>query len=175
MMDKDLKQDVLKDEELKVTTEEDLDLEKEASEDEEKLNAEIDSLKNQLVRLQADFTNYRNRSKKIELESVGIGIEKMAESLFPVIDNFEIALSHIEDPSTKEGVQMIYNQIIEALKSQGIELMETKDVDFDPNLHYAVMMEEVDGVENGKIIETLKTGFVKDEKVLRPAMVKVSK
>ena len=113
--------------------------------------------------------------KKIELESVGIGIEKMADALFPVIDNFEIALSHIEDPSTKEGVQMIYNQIIEALKSQGIELMETKDADFNPNLHYAVMMEEVEGVESGKIIETLKTGFIKDEKVLRPAMVKVSK
>ena len=64
-MDKDLKQDVLKDEELKEMSVEDLDLEKEASEDEEKLNSEIDSLKNQLVRLQADFTNYRNRSKKI--------------------------------------------------------------------------------------------------------------
>lgn len=160
------------------------DLEKDLNESEknenynvnnEKNSDEINSLKNQLVRLQADFTNFKNRSKKIEADSIGIGIEKMAEGLFPVIDNFQIAISHMDDPGIKEGVEMIYNQILDSFKAEGIEIMNTVDAQFDPNLHYAVMMEEVEGVENGKILETIKAGFIRGEKVLRPAMVKVSK
>lgn len=149
--------------------------EKVNTENNEIISDEIVSLKNQLVRLQADFTNFKNRSKKIEADSIGIGIEKMAEGLFPVIDNFQIAISHMDDTGIREGVEMIYNQILDSFKAEGIEMMNTFDAQFDPNLHYAVMMEEVEGVENGKILETIKAGFIRGEKVLRPAMVKVSK
>lgn len=150
-------------------------VEENTTDNNENISDEINSLKNQLIRLQADFTNFKNRSKKIEADSIGIGIEKMAEGLFPVIDNFQIAISHMDDPGIKEGVEMIYNQILDSFKAEGIEVMNTKDANFDPNLHYAVFMEEVDGVESGKILETIKTGFIRGEKVLRPAMVKVSK
>ena len=63
----------------------------------DELTTEIDSLKTQLIRLQADFTNFKKRAQKREHDSVNLGVEKFAEVLFPVIDNFDIALSHIED------------------------------------------------------------------------------
>lgn len=139
------------------------------------LSGEIDSLKTQLIRLQADFTNFKKRAQKREQDSVNLGVEKFAEVLFPVVDNFDIALSHIEDKNIYDGVKMIYDQVIEAFRNVDINVMESDGAVFDPNLHYAVMMEEKDGVESGIITETLKKGFTLGDKVIRPAMVKVSK
>lgn len=139
------------------------------------LSGEIDSLKTQLIRLQADFTNFKKRAQKRERDSVNLGVEKFAEVLFPVIDNFDIALSHIEDKNIYDGVKMIYDQVIEAFRNVDINVMESDGAVFDPNLHYAVMMEEKDGVQSGIITETLKKGFTLGDKVIRPAMVKVSK
>lgn len=139
------------------------------------LSGEIDSLKTQLIRLQADFTNFKKRAQKREQDSVNLGVEKFAEVLFPVVDNFDIALSHIEDKNIYDGVKMIYDQVIEAFRNVDINVMESDGAVFDPNLHYAVMMEEKDGVESGIITETLKKGFMLGDKVIRPAMVKVSK
>lgn len=141
----------------------------------DELTTEIDSLKTQLIRLQADFTNFKKRAQKRENDSVNLGVEKFAEVLFPVIDNFDIALSHIEDKNIYDGVKMIYDQVIEAFKNVDINVMESDGAVFDPNLHYAVMMEEKDGVQSGIITETLKKGFMLGDKVIRPAMVKVSK
>lgn len=141
----------------------------------DELTTEIDSLKTQLIRLQADFTNFKKRAQKREYDSVNLGVEKFAEVLFPVIDNFDIALSHIEDKNIYDGVKMIYDQVIEAFKNVDINVMESDGAVFDPNLHYAVMMEEKDGVQSGIITETLKKGFMLGDKVIRPAMVKVSK
>lgn len=141
----------------------------------DELTTEIDSLKTQLIRLQADFTNFKKRAQKREHDSVNLGVEKFAEVLFPVIDNFDIALSHIEDKNIYDGVKMIYDQVIEAFKNVDINVMESDGAVFDPNLHYAVMMEEKDGVKSGIITETLKKGFMLGDKVIRPAMVKVSK
>lgn len=139
------------------------------------LSGEIDSLKTQLIRLQADFTNFKKRAQKREQDSVNLGVEKFAEVLFPVVDNFDIALSHIEDKNIYDGVKMIYDQVIETFRNVDINVMESDGAVFDPNLHYAVMMEEKDGVESGIITETLKKGFMLGDKVIRPAMVKVSK
>lgn len=139
------------------------------------LNSEIESLKSQLIRLQADFNNFKKRSIKRESESVSLGVTKLAETLFPVIDNFDIALSHIDDENIFNGVKMIYDQLIDALKAENIEMMKTEKEQFDPNLHYAVMMEEKEGYKSGEITETLKKGFMYGDKVIRPAMVKVSK
>ena len=141
----------------------------------DELTTEIDSLKTQLIRLQADFTNFKKRAQKREHDSANLGVEKFAEVLFPVIDNFDIALSHIEDKNIYDGVKMIYDQVIEAFKNVDINVMESDGAVFDPNLHYAVMMEEKDGVQSGIITETLKKGFMLGDKVIRPAMVKVSK
>lgn len=148
---------------------------KEESTQADDLSGEIESLKGQLIRLQADFNNFKKRSMKRESESVGLGVAKLAETLFPVIDNFDIALSHIDDENIFNGVKMIYDQLIEALKSENIEMMNTDKEQFDPNLHYAVMMEEKEGYKSGEITETLKKGFMFGDKVIRPAMVKVSK
>lgn len=167
---KDLKEDLkeeLLDEEIKAH-----ESKCETSDD---LQLEIDSLKNQLIRLQADFTNFKNRSKKSEADSVSIGVEKMAEAIFPVVDNFEIALSHMGESGDKEGVNMIYNQLLEALASQGIMRMDSDGALFDLNMHYAIMMEEGTDTEPNHISETIKAGYTRGEKVLRPAMVKVAK
>ncbi|MDO5716556.1 MAG: nucleotide exchange factor GrpE [Tissierellia bacterium] len=136
---------------------------------------ETESLRNQLIRLQADFTNFRTRARKAEAESVGLGVEKMAEELFPILDNFEIALSHIDDQKVHEGMKMIYDQLLEALHSKDIIPMDSDGAEFDPNKHYAVWVEEVEGEPSGLVIETIKRGYMRGEKVLQPAMVKVSK
>lgn len=175
MCKENLDNDNVKDENLE---EKDIDLEdsaKEESTQSDDVNGEIESLKGQLIRLQADFNNFKKRSMKRESESVSLGVTKLAETLFPVIDNFDIALSHIDDENIYDGVKMIYDQLIEALKSENIVLMKTEKEQFDPNLHYAVMMEEKEGYKSGEITETLKKGFMFGEKVIRPAMVKVCK
>lgn len=143
--------------------------------DESDVKDDLESLKSQFVRLQADFANYKKRTDKAMQDSVSLGVEKMAESLFPVIDNFNIALESIEDKNIYNGVEMIYNQLIDALLQNQIFEMKCDGEVFDPNKHYAVMTEEKDNIESGVVIETLKIGFTHGDKVIRPAMVKVSK
>lgn len=143
--------------------------------DECNVKDDLESMKSQFVRLQADFANYKKRTDKAMQDSVSLGVEKMAESLFPVIDNFNIALDSIKDENIYNGMEMIYNQLIDALLQNQIFEMKCDGEVFDPNKHYAVMTEEKDNSESGVVIETLKTGFTHGDKVIRPAMVKVSK
>ena len=69
---------------------------------------------------------------------------------------------------------MTYNQLIAALKNEGVEVIDCKDKPFDPNFHQAIMQEKKDGVESGIVIEVLQKGYVLKDRILRPAMVKVS-
>lgn len=135
---------------------------------------EVDSLRNQLIRLQADFQNFRTRARKSEAEGVSLGVEKLAEAIYPILDEFEIALRHIEDPSSREGVEMIRDHLEEALRKNGIQCFDPSGELFDPNRHFAVLVEKREGIDQGIIIETLKKGYARGEKVLQPAMVKVS-
>ncbi|MGL6106579.1 nucleotide exchange factor GrpE [Romboutsia sp.] len=143
---------------------------------EKKLQEEFDSLNDQYKRLQADYSNHRRRTQE-EKESIGIfANEKILNDLIPVIDNMERALDACEDKENSmfQGIDLVYKQLQSTLSKFGVEEIEAKGCEFDPNLHMAVMQDSVDGVEPNHVVEVLQKGYKLGIKVLRPSMVKVS-
>ncbi len=140
------------------------------------LEEEKSSLLYQVQRLQADFTNYRKRvSKEKEALNTDIKSELIGE-LFPIIDNFERALvSHDGSDDFYKGVEMIYRQLTSFLEKQGIEVIPAVGEHFDHNFHEAVLQVEDEEHESGIIIEELQKGYILNERVIRPSMVKVAK
>ena len=141
---------------------------------ENKVNSEIEELKNQLLRLQADFVNYKNRTEREKSNSIILANEGLILKLLPVLDNFNRAFAHVnlEDDAVK-GFVMIKDQFESILKSEMVEEIESDGATFDPNLHNAVMTESKEGVESGIVIETFEKGYKIKDKVIRPSMVKV--
>lgn len=142
---------------------------------ENKFNSEIEELKNQLLRLQADFVNYKNRTEREKSNSIILANEGLILKLLPVLDNFNRAFAHVnlEDDAVK-GFVMIKDQFESILKSEMVEEIESDGATFDPNLHNAVMTESKEGVESGIVLETFEKGYKIKDKVIRPSMVKVS-
>jgi len=140
------------------------------------LEEEKDNYYNKLQRLQADFVNYRNRTKR-EKESIALEAKiEIVNEILPVIDNFERALSaEGEENDLRTGVEMIYKQLLSNLKSQGLEKISTVGEEFDHKYHEAIMQVEECEEESGTIVEEMQRGYVIEGKVIRPAMVKVAK
>jgi molecular chaperone GrpE len=140
---------------------------------------EIDNLKDSLQRLQADFNNYRRRVEKEKSDISTFANEKIVLELLPVIDNMERALqSSLEEEKESgiyKGVELVLKQLVDTLNKFGVEEIKAEDSDFDPNYHYAVAQEEVEGIDSNKVIEVFQKGYKLSSKVIRPAMVKVSK
>lgn len=128
------------------------------------------------LRLQAEFMNYKKRVEKEKSDIYKNASVKLITNLLPVLDDFDRALAHAEDANTfMDGMKLIVRRFEDCLKKEGLEVIETLNIDFDPNYHHAVMMEETDGVESGKIFEEIQKGYKVNGKVIRPAMVKVAK
>jgi molecular chaperone GrpE len=121
-----------------------------------------------LARQQADFDNFRKRMEKEKQEIVSNANANLISELLPTLDHFELALKHNKDP----GVQMIYDEMNEILKNNGVKIISTKGV-FNPRLHEAVV--SVDGKENGVILEELQKGYLINERLLRASKVKISR
>lgn len=139
-------------------------------------NPEDESLRTSLARLQADFQNYRTRTEKEKSDIYAYASEKLIIKLLPVIDNLERAMaSEKEHDSFYEGVDMIRNELMKVLEDEGLERYDGVGEKFDPNFHQAIFMEESDEVESEHIIEAFQVGYKLKDKVIRPAMVKVSK
>ena len=167
------------DDEIKEETTEEVeekDLEQNSSDEvEEKLNSEIEELKNQLLRLQADFVNYKNRTEREKSNSIILANEGLILKLLPVLDNFNRAFTHVNlEDEAITGFVMIKEQFEAILKSEMVEEIESDGAVFDPNLHNAVMTESKDGVDSGIVLETFEKGYKIKDKVIRPSMVKVS-
>ncbi|SFA70138.1 molecular chaperone GrpE [Lentibacillus halodurans] len=153
--------------------------------EENPLQAELDQLKQEkddmyqrLLRVQAEFDNFKKRSQKEKEADRKYKAEEIVKELLPAIDNFERALQVEVTDETKsfvEGVTMVYNQIKEALKSQGVEEIESVGKPFDPNIHHAVMQVEDEEAEADTVTEELQKGYYLKDRVIRPAMVKVNK
>lgn len=134
------------------------------------------SLKMQLVRLQADFQNYRKRVERDKEVTVRYANEKLLTQLLEVVDNFERALaSEKEHDQFYQGMELIHQQFVTLLTNNGLEELDSNGAVFDPNLHQAVMAEESAEVESGHVTATLQKGYRLNGKVIRPAMVKVAK
>jgi molecular chaperone GrpE len=139
------------------------------------MDAEIDDLLSRLQRLQADFVNYRKRSKREKAEMTVKGKIELCSNLLPVIDNFERALTAEDDENDfYKGVEMIYNQLLKTFAEQGIEEIIAQDGEFNPEYHEAIMRVESNEFEEGTVTEVVQKGFILEDKVIRPAMVKVA-
>ncbi len=144
----------------------------------EELTAERDELKDRLLRLQAEFDNYKKRTQKEKLAEREYKSMDLASEIIPVLDNFERALqveSTEENKGLIEGITMVYEQLLKALEKEDIKPMTVLNEVFDPNLHHAVMQTEEEDVEENIITEELQKGYLIKDKVIRPAMVKVNK
>lgn len=143
------------------------------------LSAEITSGKEKYIRLQADFDNYRKRSEKERLTARSDAKGEVMESLLPMVDSFERAKQQIKPETEKEkkidtSYQGIYKQFVEIMRSLQVAVVPTVGKPFDPSLHEAIAREESQEFKEGIIIQEFCRGFLLGDRLLRPAMVKVS-
>lgn len=149
---------------------------KAVSEEQDGVSSEINDLQTKLVRLQADFQNYKKRVEKEKDDLVSIGVVSIANEILPVIDNFERALEHEGDSASfKEGMELIYEGLKNALKAKGIVELKALGEDFNPDFHQAVSMGHNDEYKENQVIEVLLKGYEYNGKVIRHAMVIVNK
>lgn len=139
------------------------------SEEELQLKELTDSVK----RIQAEFINYKRRTEQEKEMLSSLANERIILDLLLVLDNFQRGLDAIEEKegSLYEGMTLIYKQLLSTLEKNGVQEIDTT-IEFNPNFHHAVMQEE--GEESGKILEVFQKGYLLKDKVIRPAMVKVS-
>ncbi len=142
-----------------------------------KLQAEKQELLNTLVRLQADFENYRKRVERERHEERHRSIAAFIEHLLPVLDAFDRALAAHGDAAYEEhrkGFELIYRRLWDSLSKQGLKRIEAQGKPFDPHYHHAI--ERVASQEHPEdtVTEELQAGYTFHGKVLRPAMVRVA-
>lgn len=144
----------------------------------DKLEEELKQSEDKYLRLYAEFENFKRRkNKEIETNNV-YKSQKVITEILPSLDNLERALQVESDneeiKSLLKGVEMVYEGLLNVLKSEGVELIETENAQFDPNYHHAVMQEEDSEKESGAILDTFQKGYKLKDRVIRPAMVKVN-
>ena len=162
------------------TAEETADQQEEEAEKDplEKAQEEIEELKTQLLYKAAEFDNYRKRTLKERTELILNGGEKVITAILPVLDDMERAIENgtkTDDPEElREGITLIYQKFMKTLDAQGVSKIDTKDADFDTDVHDAVAM--VPGMgddKKGKVIDCLQEGYKLNDKVIRHAKVAV--
>jgi molecular chaperone GrpE len=143
------------------------------------LESERDEYLDTLRRVQAEFENYRKRVIKEQTALVDRATEGLVEQLLPVLDSFELALKNLDSASSEEvesvrkGVELVYAELLGVLEKAGLSRIEAEGKPFDPNVHEAVMQEEGEG--EPVVTAVLRTGYTLKGRVLRPAMVKVTR
>ncbi|CEI84197.1 protein GrpE [Oceanobacillus oncorhynchi subsp. incaldanensis] len=186
MSENEKKEEAMQEEqEIVEETAEEAGTDAETAEENDASEAQIEALKNEkeelegrMLRLQAEFDNYKRRTLKEREADRKYKAQDMVQELLPVMDNFERALQvevSEENKSILEGIDMVYRQLKDVFTSQGVSVIETEGADFDPNVHHAVMQIEDDSVEANKVVEELQKGYLLKDRVIRPAMVKVNK
>ena len=138
---------------------------------------QIDELNARMLRLTADYDNYRKRAQREKNDVRQYANQDLLEKLLPVLDNFETAITAVKDadPSIRDGVQMIYDQLIGVLEAEGVESIDAMGKQFDPNLHEALSQEESTEVEEGKVMQQVQRGFRLNDRLVRAARVVVAK
>ncbi len=159
----------------------------ELEEEIELLRKELESYKkneegylDRIKRLQADYDNYRKRTLKEHLEHIKRANKDLIEKLLPVIDNFEIALEAGKKLKKEEddfygGIKMIYENLAELLRKENVKVIDPKGEQFNPEVCEAAVTESVEGAQEGDILEVIRKGYMIDNFLIRPAVVKVCK
>src|SRR5699024_6879017 len=142
------------------------------------LEKEKKAAEDKMLRIQAEFENFKKRNKQEKEAIHKYKSQDIASEILPALDNFDRAL-HADNTDVSdayvEGVSMVYRQLLDALKSHGVEAIQAVGQEFDPNLHHAVMQVEDEDKESNMVVEELQTGYMLKDRVIRPAMVKVNK
>lgn len=133
-----------------------------------------------MKRIQADYDNYRKRTFKENLEHIKRANKDLIEKLLPIIDNFEVALEagkklEKDGDDFFKGIKMIYENLMELLKKENVRVINPEGEEFDPEVCEAAVTENVEGVDEGYILEVLRKGYMIDNFLIRPAVVKVCK
>jgi molecular chaperone GrpE len=143
----------------------------------EGLQRERDDLLDTTRRLQADFENYRKRVAREQTALVERATEGLLEQLLPVLDSFELAVRNLEgsdvDEKVRKGIELVFAELTGVMERTGLERIEAKDAPFDPNEHEAVLQDDGDGEPH--VDDVLRSGWKLKGRVLRPAMVKVTR
>lgn len=142
----------------------------------EEAEAKLAQMKDQLLRTMAEFDNYRKRTTKEKEQIFNRGVSYVVEAILPVIDNFERALNAAKDreDSFVKGVEMTYNQMMNALKNLGVQQMDDVGKPFDPHFHDAMQHVEDEAYGENEIVEVFQKGYMLNDIVIRPSMVKVA-
>lgn len=152
---------------------------------EEKFSAEVENLKSELaakterlLRLQADFDNFRKRTAKEKLELAATIEQSFLKDLLPLLDNLSRASAAAEGENSdvetlRKGIEMIKQETVAALGKHGLEAIDTQDKMFDPNFHQAVGAVQDDSKDDGMIAAEFQRGYIARGKVIRPSMVQV--
>ena len=142
-----------------------------------RLAADLQELRQTLLRRQADFDNYRKRIEKERAEDANRYTARVIEALIPIVDGFEHALAAHRDAEYekyRQGFELIYKQLRDNLAKLGVERIEPLGQRFDPHSHQAMDRVETDEAEDGTILQVYQPGYVFHGRVLRPAMVRVA-
>jgi molecular chaperone GrpE len=142
------------------------------------LTGKLEEADNRYLRLQADFDNFRRRTR-LEIEAVEkYRAQKLVTELLPALDNFERALKleadHEQTKSVLQGIEMVYRSLVDALKKEGVEAIEAVGKEFDPNFHQAVMTGEDENFGSNIVTDEFQKGYMLKDRVIRPSMVKVN-
>lgn len=142
-----------------------------------KLSADLEDLRQTLLRRQADFENYRKRIEKERFEDSKRATARVIEGLIPVIDGFEHALAahrEAEYENHRKGFELIYKQLLDNITKLGVQRIDPMGQLFDPHLHQAMDRSETTEEKDGTILQVFQPGYVFHGRVLRPAMVRVA-
>ena len=140
-------------------------------------NRRLEDMTDRYKRLQADFDNFRRRTRQEKEELSVVVSQNIILQLLPVLDNFERALAtgSAQEAGLRTGVEMIYRQLYQTFEKLGLESIAAAGNEFDPQLHEAVLSVADENSPDGQIAEELQRGYKLFGKVLRPSMVKVVK
>lgn len=141
------------------------------------LQTELDESENKYLKLHAEVENFKRRSRQEAELNNKYKDQKIAENLLPVLDNLERALAIDGTDESfialNKGVEMVYKNLVETLEQHDIKTIDALNQPFDPNFHQAVMTEAAD-TDSDIVIEEFQKGYILKDRVIRPAMVKVS-
>jgi molecular chaperone GrpE len=139
---------------------------------------QCDEYLNRLMRLQADFDNYKKRVAKEREDMYTFALENIVLSILPVMDNMERAVSSFKsdnlDAKYVEGIEMVQKQLVSVMEKNGVKEIPSEGCDFDPNFHHAVMQCEAEEGEDNKIKMVMQKGYMLGNKVIRPSLVQVA-
>lgn len=139
-------------------------------------NTQLEETQNKLLRLQADFDNFRRRTRQEKEDASQIISGNIITKLLPVLDNFERALATGSKQDAEKlftGMELVSRQFMQILEGLGVTCVSSVGCQFDPNQHEAVMRVEDANQPDGLIVEELQKGYMANSKLLRPCMVKV--